>query len=112
MTNYLQTGELTKEEILDLADAEGKKLGFLLATNPLDIATKKALLDIIERATLEQIDAILKFFEEGYLVANNGDLNEWFKRKLEDIRDESDEEQNKVDDKTIKKISVLEKSVK
>jgi hypothetical protein len=111
MTNYLQTGELTKEEILDLADAEGKKLGYLLATSPLDNETKKALLNIIEKATLEQIDAILRFFEEGYLMANDNELNDWFKKELEKIRDESDEEQNKVDEKTIKKIEALEKSL-
>ena len=111
MTKDLQQDELSREQILDLATEDGKKLGLLLATSPLDNDTKKGLLNIIENATLEQIDMILDFFEEGYLVANNSELNEWFKKELENIRDESDEEQNKVDDKTIKKIDYLEKLI-
>jgi hypothetical protein len=111
MTNYLQTEEFTKEEILDLADAQGKKLGFLLATSPIDNEAKNGLLNIIEKATPEQIDAISNFFEEGYLLASNYELNEWFKKELEKIRDEFDEEQNKVDSETLKKIDDLEKLI-
>lgn len=100
--------ELTKEEILQLADAQGQKLGFLLATCPLDEKTKKSILNIIEKSSLEQIDVITKFFEEGYLMAQNSDLNEWLKIKLQEIKSEFDVKQQELDDKTIKEIDRIE----
>ena len=109
MTDEFKTEELDREEILDLADAEGKKLGFLLATSPLDEKTKKAILDILEKASPEQIDAVIKFFEEEYLMAQNSDLNSWLKIQLENIKSEFEKKQDKLDKETIAKIDKLEK---
>ena len=49
MKDKIKKEELTKDDILDLADAQGRKLGFLLATCPLDEDTKVALVGIIEK---------------------------------------------------------------
>lgn len=104
--------ELTKEDIIELADSQGQKLGFLLATCPLDEKTKKSILNIIEKSSLEQIDVILKFFEEGYLMAQNNDLNEWLKIKFQEIKTEFDIKQQELDDETIKKIDEIEEYLK
>ncbi|MFH1455286.1 MAG: hypothetical protein ABIF22_03140 [bacterium] len=112
MTNEIKTEELTREQILDLADAQGKKLGFLLATSPLEEETKKAILDILKNATPEQLDAIADFFEEGYLMAQNEDLNGWFKIQLENIKAEFDQKQQELDENTIKNIEKLEEFLK
>ena len=105
------TNELSREDILDLADAEGAKLGFLLATSPLNEKTQKAILEILEKASLEQIDAITEFFEEEYLQAQNKELNDWLKVELETIKGESDAKQKVLDDATIGKIDELEKKL-
>jgi len=112
MTNDDSTfDELTREQILDLADAEGKKLGFLLATCPLDDKTKKGILQIIEKATPEQLAVITQFFEEGYLMAQNKDLNDWLEFEFENITHEFDKKEKALDDDTIAKMDVLEKSL-
>jgi len=104
--------ELTKEEVIELSDTKGQKLGFLLATCPLDEKTKKSILNIIEKSSLEQIDVILKFFEDGYLMAQNSDLNEWLKIKLQEIKSEFDIKQQELDDNTIKEIDKIEEYLK
>ncbi|MFH1626516.1 MAG: hypothetical protein ABH971_00180 [bacterium] len=106
----LEIDELSREQILDLADAQGRKFGFLLATSPFDEETKNAFLSIIEKATLEQIAIILNFFEEEFLKAQNKDLNDWIKIQLENIKFEFDIEQEKLDIETIDKINKLEES--
>lgn len=111
MTDELKLEELTREQILDLADAGGKKLGFLLATSPLDEGVKKSILGIIEKASLEQIGVITEFFEQGYLMAQNKDLNDWLKVQLKNIKNETDKKQEEVDKKTIAKIVKLEEKL-
>ena len=108
MNNKLKMEELTREQILDLADAHGKKFGFLLATSPLDEETKSAILNILEKADSEQIDIIFKFFEEEYLMAQNQDLNTWFKIQLENIKFEFEKKQSDLDEETISKIDKME----
>ena len=111
MNDEARLEELTKEQILDLADAQGKKLGFLLATCPLNEGTKEAILGIIEKANFEQINAISKFFEEGYLMAQNQDMNSWLKTELEKIKSDFDKKQEEVDTETTSAIEKLTKSV-
>lgn len=108
MNDNLKLEELTKEQILDLADTEGKKLGFLLAASPFDEETKKAILTIVEKANFEQIEAISNFLEDGYLMAQNKELNDWFKAQLENIKREADKKQEELDNETLSKIEELE----
>lgn len=112
MTDELKLEQLTKEQILDLADAEGKKLGYYLATSPLNEEVKKAIFGIIEKSSIEQISIILEFFEQEYLMAQNKDLNDWFKKKLKEIKSEADKKQEELDQKTLAKIGELEESLK
>jgi len=112
MKDKIKKEELTKDDILDLADAQGRKLGFLLATCPLDEDTKVALVGIIEKLSPEQIEVVTDFFEEGLLAAQNQPLNDWLKEKMEKINKEYDTRQWAVDEKTIANIDNLEKSIK
>lgn len=111
MTDDITTEELSREQILDLADGEGKKFGFLLATSPLDEKTKEAILSVVGQATPEQLEAIITFFEEGYLKAQNADLDTWLKSQLTHIKVRFDKEQGKVDAETLKKMDELEKKI-
>ena len=111
MTDDIITEELSREQILDLVDGEGKKFGFLLATSPLDEKTKEAILSVVGQATPEQLEAIITFFEEGYLKAQNADLDTWLKNQLTRIKVRFDKEQGKVDAETLKKMDELEKKI-
>jgi hypothetical protein len=112
MNDELKLEELTREQILDLADAQGKKLGFLLATGPLNDETKKSILDIIEKSSSEQLDIITKFFEEGYLMVQNRDLDNWLKERLKEIKYKFHDKQEKLDEQTLAKMGELEESIK
>lgn len=103
----LKLNELSREQILDLADAAGRKLGFLLATSPLSDEQKQAFINIFEYATPEQIDKLTEIFEISYLEANNKEFEEKFKSELEEIKAEFDARQNSLNEKTIRKLEVI-----
>ena len=111
MTDTLQTTDLTREQLLDLVDAEGKKLGFYLATSALSDEVKEGIAQIIEHATFEQILALSKAFEEGYLMVNNADLDHWFATRRRDIKAEWDEKEAKSDAEVIAALDALEQKL-
>lgn len=110
-TKEIEIDELSREQILDLADAEGKKLGFLLATSDLTDEVKQSILEIIQNATLEQIALLTDAFEQGYIASNNKALDEWFANRLKVIKFEANNEQEAADDKTIRAIDELEQKL-
>ncbi len=99
---------LTREQILDLADLQGRKLGFFLFTSALEEDVKEAILEIIDGATLEQIEDLITAFENGYLAANNKNLDDWFKIQLERIKWETESKRNELEQETLKKLQALE----
>lgn len=103
----LEMSELSREQILDLADAAGRKLGFLIALSPLSEEQKQAIITILEYATPEQIDKLTEIFESNYLEADNKELEEKFKSELEKIKAEFDVEQKILDKNTIKKLELM-----
>lgn len=111
MKDEVTLNELSREQILDLADAEGKKLGFLLAASPLDEETKKSILESLSKLDSEQIGQATQFFEDEYLMAKNKELNDWLKKTLTSIKDEFDTKQKDIDDATIASIDKLEKKL-
>ncbi len=100
--------ELTREQILDLADAQGRKLGFLLATSGLDTEIKEAILSIIDEATPEQINSLVGAFEAGYLEAKDADLDYWMKMQMNRIKWESEEQQRIVQDEALDTLREIE----
>lgn len=96
--------ELSREQILDLADAQGRKLGFLLATSPLDDDIKNAIINILEEATPEQLDKLTEALESGYLQARTQDLNNFLKTELEIVKTEFDLRQKNLETKTLRKL--------
>ncbi len=107
----IDENELSKEQILDLADAQGRKFGFLLATSPLDTETKEAFLSIIEKATSEEINAVIDLFEEGLLRAQNTELDNWLKTQMEYIKFESEAKEKEIEQDALNKLSKLEEAL-
>ena len=105
--NELRLEELSREQILDLADASGRKLGFLLATSSLDDEIKEAILGILEFATPAQIDLLTQMLEDGYLNANNQGLNDFLRSELEEIKKDSAAQEEILEKATLEKISKL-----
>ena len=84
-TTDLKLEELSKEQILDLADAAGRKLGFLIATSPLDDDLKMAIIGILDSATPEQLHKLSQILEWSYFNASQSVMNEFIKSELEAI---------------------------
>ena len=98
---------LSREQILDMADAAGTKLGFLLATSSLVDEAKLALLSILEYATPEQLDILSEMLENGLIQAHNKEVDEFFKKEVEEIRKEYDTKKTDLDAAVIKDLEAL-----
>lgn len=103
--------ELTREQILDLADANGRKLGFLLATADLDEEIKEALLQILESATAEQISALTDMLEEEFMSAYNQNLVEFLREQLQTIKEDDENARGELEGETLEKLSQVEKKL-
>ncbi|MDP3729606.1 MAG: hypothetical protein Q8R26_02565 [bacterium] len=109
--DILKPKELSREQILDLADAQGRKLGTLLALSPLADDIKVGVLSILEYATPAQIDALSTALEEGYLHAENKVMNDFLAAELRRIKNDSDREQKDLETAVLKDIETIEKKI-
>ena len=103
----LKLKELSQEQILDLAEAAGRKLGFLLATSGLADEAKDAIIAVLDYATPAQLDELTDILETGYLEAKNQALNKILAEKLAEIKLESDKAEEKLEQETLKKLENL-----
>lgn len=110
-TEKLEISELSREQILDLADAAGRKLGFLLATSPLTDEQKSAINNLLEFAAPEQIDKLTEILETGYLEAQNKDASAKFKTELEKIKIEFEQNIVSLNKNAFDKLKELESKV-
>ncbi|MBI2451307.1 MAG: hypothetical protein HYV52_03195 [Parcubacteria group bacterium] len=93
--------DLSREQILDLADASGRKLGFLLALSPLEDKIKESIMDILELATPAQLDKFSEMLELSYLESGNKELEESFKKEVEQIKTTFDEKEKALEEETL-----------
>lgn len=107
----LKLENLSREQILDLADASGRKLGFLLATSGLDESAKAAIPGILEYATPAQIDALSHMLEEGYLRSTNQGLDQFLKSELGSIKAEFDQQRGYLEEEVQEKLNDLLKKL-
>lgn len=98
---------LSKEQLLDLADGAGRKLGFLLATAPLDPESKDAILKMLENASPEQINLLTEVLEDGYLEAENESLKTFLKSDLASANAEYQSRSDLLEKETADKLSAL-----
>ncbi len=103
----LKLEELSREQFLDLADANGRKLGFLLAISDLSQDIKDSIVNILDSATPAQLDALLEALESGFLEAKNKTLNDLLIEKLKLIKEDFDKKQNELELNTLKKLNEL-----
>lgn len=110
--DVLKLSELSREQILDLADATGRKLGFLLSTSPLTDEQKEAIVNLLQYATPAQIDKLLEVLENGYLLSQNKELEDAFMSKLEKIQTELGGGEKLLEEKTLKQLQQIESKIK
>jgi hypothetical protein len=103
----LELENLSKEQLSDLADAAGRKLGLLLATAPMDADAKSAILEMIKGASPEQIDLLIKVLEENYLEAENESLRLLLKTDLISADSEYQSQKNVLEKKVAGKLNAL-----
>ena len=102
---------LSKEQILDLADASGRKLGFLLAMSPLQDEIKEGIISILKYATPDQLDALIEMLESGFLQSVNTDMEVFLKKELEIIKKEYDGRSNELDREVVEALEEVGKKL-
>jgi len=110
--NNLQKLELSKEEILDLADAHGRKLGALLATSALTDDLKDALIGILQYATPKQLDALINMMEDGLISVASEEADDFLRIELSALKRDYDKANENLDKDILSKLEILENKIK
>jgi len=105
--DQLELKELSREQILDLADASGAKLGVLLAASGLEDDVKEAIVGILQYATPAQLDEFINLFERTYLEEKNKTLINILASKLNEIKNTFNAKQTALDNETLKRLEKI-----
>ena len=109
--NMSQTEEITREEIETGLKSQGQKLGLLLAALPVPDEEKTAWLNMLEHASLEQIDRLVDILKSLYAHGKTSEIDKEFRGELETIKTEYDRKEAALSGETIGKIKKLAEKI-
>ena len=102
-----KTKKLTKEQITELLKSQGQKLGFLIAGSTLPEKVKLELVDLTSKMSLKQLERLLNIFEAKYADERTRDIDEKYKKKLEEAVDKYKDKQKEIDKNFLKRVEVI-----
>ncbi|MCK4744646.1 hypothetical protein KAS41_01130 [Candidatus Parcubacteria bacterium] len=98
---------IKKEDLLQLAKDQGKKLGFLISSLNASDETKEAMLFLVEDMNLEQLEKMTEVLEAKFIGEQTPEVEEDFKKELEEIIRETVELGDELNKNTLSKIKDL-----
>ncbi|MFW0862583.1 MAG: hypothetical protein ACKKL6_03270 [Candidatus Komeilibacteria bacterium] len=99
-------------QLKDEAKSQGAKLGFFISALNVEDKYKEAILAILPKMSLEQIDRLIAIFEAQYTQQETTGIDESFKKELQNIKDKYDKDIEKVDNKVIEGLEKLTAELK
>ncbi len=102
--------KLSQEEAM-VIEAQIKKFAVLLDNSNIPDDIKRSLISIMPDLALEQIDKLSMILETRFLDEETKDIDEKFKKELNDLVDEFEKEEKDLDSKFLKNISDFKKSI-
>ncbi len=94
-------------QLKDEAKSHGAKLGFFIASLNISDEDKEAILTVLPKMSLEQLDRFIAILEAQYEQQETKGLDDNFKQELQSIKDIYDKDMKEIDDSTIKEIDEL-----
>lgn len=108
----LKISDLSEEQIYELIEARGRKLGILIGTSPLDDAVKADLMNVVQYATIEQLDNLIKVFEDKFCDVSTYNVNKNLEEAVKKIQSDYEKQSKRLQAETMKKISSIERQIK
>lgn len=103
---------LTPEQVKAQAEAQGRKLGFLLASLKISKDTLEAILSILPALSLEQLERFSAVLKKNYLNVLTGDIDARIKRDLENIRADYRAREQTAEKKALEELDKVEENIK
>ena len=94
-------------ELKDEAKSQGAKLGFFISALNISDDDKEAILAVLSKMSLEQIDRFGAILEAHYEQQETKGIDEGFKKELQIIKDKYDKETKLIDDDVVKHLNEL-----
>ena len=99
--------KLTEKQITELLKSQGQKLGFLIAGSTLPEKVKLELVDLTSKMNLKQLERLLNIFEAKYADERTRDIDEKYKKKLEEAVQKYTSKQEEIDKNFLKQVEVI-----
>ena len=103
--------KLSREQILDIAEATGRKMGVLIAIAPLANEIKEALVQMLLFLTPKQIDEFIEVLEERFLEAHGMAYEGMVRRELNRIEFETERDCYRLNKKTDQRLAKIEEKI-
>ena len=107
MNTSKKTKKLTKKQITELFKSQGQKLGLLIAGSTLPEEVKLELVDLTSKMSLKQLERLLNIFEAKYADERTREIDEKYKKKLEEAVDKYKNKQKEIDENFLKQVEVI-----
>ncbi len=99
--------QLNANDLKEVAKAQGEKLAFLIASLNVPEDQKQGWLAILPSMSPEQLDRFMNILESQYLDQQTKDVDDKFKKDLEEVDKDFAKKEKDLDNQTIKKIQDL-----
>jgi len=103
--------EELSEELKTAIILNSSKLAILVAGLPVENDVKSAIFDLAENASFDQLEALRNTIEAVYLDAQTQEIDEQFRKDLEKLKAETDEEEKKITNAFMSKLKVIEDKI-
>ena len=89
----------------------GSKLGFFVASLDIEEETRGALLAILPKMTLPQLERFVATLEAQYLQQATDDMDKRFEKELSNLYQEFEKKQEQIDAKARKALKAIQKKI-
>lgn len=100
-----------EKELKEIAQARGKKLGWLISQLFIKQEEKQAMLAMVEKMNVEQLDKLVETLEQKYLEAQTKPLDEVYQKSLRQVQSDYINKHARLNQDTINKLKDLEQRV-
>ncbi|MBU2579110.1 hypothetical protein KKA09_03270 [Patescibacteria group bacterium] len=107
-----EQAKLSEEQIKELLKAQGRKLGFLVASANISDEEKAGFIKIIPEMSLEQVARLIKILETKYIGEKTQDIDKQFKKDLEEIKSKYEEKREELNKDTLDKLQKIAEKAK
>ena len=105
------TVNASEQELIETAEARGRKFGWLISQVFLNDEEKQAMLVLAEKMSSEQLDQLIGVLEQKYLQAQTKPVDDAYQASMRQAQSDYVKQQSRLNQGTLNKLKDLEQQI-